>query len=283
MGSCTGLQLGEGLGRFVIVISVMDRGRGFKGSLSDEHSARYGDRWSDSTALEAAFLHGLTFRRPWAWPRYTADSQTSQQVERSYQRKERHSADIPSPGVGRFSSYGGWDGPSSRCADQYHSTSSSRAVRTDAPDPIAIDIGEVLQRTVTSLYSSLITRPTGRAVRMAIETQLRGAGTLSVSLIDFSEVGIIDYSCADEVVAKLLSNTWQTKDGTCSSYSEGSRTSSYTGRGGSAAPEVGRGSRDRTEPIHTRRDVLRSRATGMGQTGGQRDNQCRCGGSNRTG
>ncbi len=75
---------------------------------------------------------------------------------------------------------------------------------TDAPDPIAIDIGEVLQRSVTSLYSSLITRPTGRAVRMAIETQLRGAGTLSISLIDFSEVGIIDYSCADEVVAKLL-------------------------------------------------------------------------------
>ena len=77
-------------------------------------------------------------------------------------------------------------------------------MRTDAPDPIAIDIGEVLQRSVTSLYSSLITRPTGRAVRMAIETQLRGAGTLSISLIDFSEVGIIDYSCADEVVAKLL-------------------------------------------------------------------------------
>ena len=48
------------LGRWVVVISVMDLGRGFRGSLSDEHSARYGDRWSDSTALEAAFLHGLT-------------------------------------------------------------------------------------------------------------------------------------------------------------------------------------------------------------------------------
>jgi hypothetical protein len=72
------------------------------------------------------------------------------------------------------------------------------------PDPIAIDVGEVLQRSVTSLYSSLVTRPTGRAVRMAIETQLQGAGTLSISLIDFSEVGIIDFSCADEVVAKLL-------------------------------------------------------------------------------
>jgi hypothetical protein len=48
------------LGRFVVVISVMDVGRGFRGSLMDEHSARYGDRWGDSTALEAAFLHGLT-------------------------------------------------------------------------------------------------------------------------------------------------------------------------------------------------------------------------------
>ncbi|MDX1495743.1 MAG: hypothetical protein R3253_16860 [Longimicrobiales bacterium] len=48
------------LGRFVVVISVMDVGRGFRGSLTDEHSARYGDRWGDATALEAAFLHGLT-------------------------------------------------------------------------------------------------------------------------------------------------------------------------------------------------------------------------------
>ena len=48
------------LGRYVVVISVMDVGRGFRGSLGDEHSARYGDRWGDTTALEAAFLHGLT-------------------------------------------------------------------------------------------------------------------------------------------------------------------------------------------------------------------------------
>lgn len=48
------------LGRNVVIISVMDVGRGFRGSLSDEHSARYGDRWADATALEAAFLHGLT-------------------------------------------------------------------------------------------------------------------------------------------------------------------------------------------------------------------------------
>lgn len=48
------------LGRYVVVISVADLGRGFRGSLADEHSARFGDRWGDVTALEAAFIHGLT-------------------------------------------------------------------------------------------------------------------------------------------------------------------------------------------------------------------------------
>jgi hypothetical protein len=67
-----------------------------------------------------------------------------------------------------------------------------------------IDVGQVLQRTVTTLYSHLVTRPTGRAVRLAIETQLQAAGERSLSLIDLSEVVVIDFSCADEVVAKLL-------------------------------------------------------------------------------
>ena len=48
------------LGRQVLVIGVGDVGRGFRGSLTDEHAGRFGDRWGDSTALEAAFLHGLT-------------------------------------------------------------------------------------------------------------------------------------------------------------------------------------------------------------------------------
>ena len=48
------------LGRHVLVIAVADLGRGFRGSLAPEHSARFGDRWGDATALEAAFIHGLT-------------------------------------------------------------------------------------------------------------------------------------------------------------------------------------------------------------------------------
>ncbi len=48
------------LGRKVAVIAVMDLGIGFRGSLASAQAARYGDRWSDATALEAAFLHGIT-------------------------------------------------------------------------------------------------------------------------------------------------------------------------------------------------------------------------------
>jgi hypothetical protein len=71
-------------------------------------------------------------------------------------------------------------------------------------DPVWIDVGQVLQRTVASLYAHLVTRPTGRAVRMAIEAQLQRSGARSLSLIDLSEVVILDFSCADEVVARLV-------------------------------------------------------------------------------
>lgn len=67
-----------------------------------------------------------------------------------------------------------------------------------------IDLSTVLRRTVCDLYSNLVTRPTGAAVRNAIETQLAELGGRTVTVIDFSNVGLLDYSCADEVVAKLL-------------------------------------------------------------------------------
>lgn len=95
---------------------------------------------------------------------------------------------------------------------------------------IAIDVSSVLRRTVCDLYSNLVTRPTGAAVRTEIEQLLLDAaapvavgaatgegasgatepaetrrpalGTLTV--IDFTHVNLLDFSCADEVVAKLL-------------------------------------------------------------------------------
>jgi hypothetical protein len=67
-----------------------------------------------------------------------------------------------------------------------------------------IDLGSVLRRTVCDLYSDLVTRPTGKAVRDGIEKQLAEIGDRTLTVIDFSHVGLLDYSCADEIVAKLL-------------------------------------------------------------------------------
>lgn len=71
-------------------------------------------------------------------------------------------------------------------------------------DPITIRVGGLVRHSVTSLYSHLVTRPTGRAVRLAIERQITEVGTTVISLMDLSEVTVLDFSCADEVVAKLV-------------------------------------------------------------------------------
>jgi hypothetical protein len=70
---------------------------------------------------------------------------------------------------------------------------------------IHIDVSSVLRQTLScELYSNLVTRPTGAAVRTQIEALIADARERSLTVIDFSHVGMIDFSCADEVVAKLL-------------------------------------------------------------------------------
>lgn len=64
-----------------------------------------------------------------------------------------------------------------------------------------IDVHAVLQESVPGPYADLVTRPTGRAVRERIE---RAIADEPVAWMDFSGVRCIDYSCADEIVAKLL-------------------------------------------------------------------------------
>jgi hypothetical protein len=71
-----------------------------------------------------------------------------------------------------------------------------------------IDVHTVLQRCVCDLYSNLVTRPTGVAVRTEIEQLLLAmSGQRTLAIIDFTNVGLLDYSCADEIVAKLLLRT----------------------------------------------------------------------------
>jgi len=75
-----------------------------------------------------------------------------------------------------------------------------------------IDLGTVLRQTLSAnLYSNLVTRPTGAAVRTQIELLLRSSDR-SLTVIDFSHVAMIDFSCADEVIAKLLMRPGQERE-----------------------------------------------------------------------
>lgn len=77
-----------------------------------------------------------------------------------------------------------------------------------SPDPgverVAVDVAAMVERSVASLHSYLVTRPTGQAVRMAIEGQFPVGGRAALSVVDLSRVLVLDFSCADEVVAKLV-------------------------------------------------------------------------------
>ncbi len=73
------------------------------------------------------------------------------------------------------------------------------------PGSVRINVCTLLGDTRVPMRLNLVTRPTGRMVRDAIERCLTGNGrTPFVSLIDFMQVPVLDFSCADEVVARLL-------------------------------------------------------------------------------
>jgi hypothetical protein len=66
-----------------------------------------------------------------------------------------------------------------------------------------IPIGHLLREAVAGPYRNLVTRPTGAAVRIRIEERLAESNCMT-ALLDFSGIELVDLSCADEVVAKLL-------------------------------------------------------------------------------
>lgn len=67
-----------------------------------------------------------------------------------------------------------------------------------------IDVRAVLSRSVCEFHSDLVTRSTGRAVRSGIEAHLQEHPDITVVVLDFSAVRVLDCSCADEIVAQLL-------------------------------------------------------------------------------
>jgi hypothetical protein len=71
---------------------------------------------------------------------------------------------------------------------------------------LTIRLDDVLREALPARSCDLVTRSTGAAVRSHIERTL-AAAPCPTMLLDFDAVGLVDFSCADEVVAKLLRGT----------------------------------------------------------------------------
>lgn len=62
-----------------------------------------------------------------------------------------------------------------------------------------------MKERLTNGSRNLVTRETGRWMREALEERLQREPEETIVILDFRSVGILDYSCADEIVAKLIS------------------------------------------------------------------------------
>jgi len=67
------------------------------------------------------------------------------------------------------------------------------------------NLHNLLKQELKNGSSDLVTRPSGQVIRDRIERDIEKEEDGAVIAIDFSKIGVIDYSCADEIVAKLIS------------------------------------------------------------------------------
>lgn len=70
---------------------------------------------------------------------------------------------------------------------------------------IIFNLYKFLKEELKNGSSDLVTRPSGQAIRNRIEKDIENEKDGTVIALDFSKIGVIDYSCADEIVAKLIS------------------------------------------------------------------------------
>ncbi len=70
---------------------------------------------------------------------------------------------------------------------------------------ITYNIYTLLKEELKNGSSDLVTRRSGRVIRERIERDITEEDNGEVIALDFSKIGVIDYSCADEIVAKLIS------------------------------------------------------------------------------
>ncbi len=67
------------------------------------------------------------------------------------------------------------------------------------------NIYKLLKEELKNGSSDLVTRQSGQVIRERIKRDIEKEKDGEVIALDFSKIGVIDYSCADEIVAKLMS------------------------------------------------------------------------------
>lgn len=67
------------------------------------------------------------------------------------------------------------------------------------------NLHKILKEELKNGSSDLVTRPSGQVIRDRIERDIAKEDNGAVIALDFSKIGVIDYSCADEIVTKLIS------------------------------------------------------------------------------
>jgi hypothetical protein len=70
---------------------------------------------------------------------------------------------------------------------------------------ITYNLYKLLKEELKNGSADLVTRQSGQVIRNRIEKEIEEEKDGEVIALDFSKIGIIDYSCADEIVAKLIS------------------------------------------------------------------------------
>jgi hypothetical protein len=74
-----------------------------------------------------------------------------------------------------------------------------------AEEKVTYDLHKFLKEELGNGSKDLVTRPSGETIRRRIERDIEKEPEGTVIALDFSKIGIIDYSCADEIIAKLMS------------------------------------------------------------------------------
>ena len=83
----------------------------------------------------------------------------------------------------------------------------------DSPELVDLDrnkmhtynLYKLLKEELKNGSNDLVTRVSGQVIRERIERDIAQEENGAIVALDFSKIGIVDYSCADEIVAKLIS------------------------------------------------------------------------------